>query len=71
MIEAEEISRLSKVERLRVMDLIWESLLTESEEPASPEWHGDVIAERMEKMESGEAVFLSLDEARTRLKNRE
>ncbi len=53
------------------MDLIWESLLTESEEPASPEWHGDVIAERMEKMESGEAVFLSLDEARTRLKNRE
>lgn len=67
MIEAAEISKLSKSERLRVMDIIWESLANESEEPESPEWHGEVVAERMKKVESGEAKFLSLDEVRNRL----
>lgn len=67
MIEAAEISKLSKAERLRVMDLIWESLVNESEEPESPDWHGEVVAERMEKVESGDAKFLSLDEVKDRL----
>lgn len=44
------------------MDLIWESLVAESEEPASPNWHGEVIAERLEKVESGKAKFLSVAE---------
>lgn len=67
MIEAAEISKLSKLERLRVMDLIWESLVNESEEPESPEWHGEIVAQRLKKVESGNSKFLSLNELKDRL----
>ena len=49
------------------MDLIWASLVNESEEPESPEWHGEIVAERLNKVESGDAKFLSLNEVRDRL----
>ena len=35
--------------------------------PKSPPWHRGVLAERKKRIESGEAKFLSLKEARKRL----
>ena len=49
------------------MDLIWESLVNESEEPESPEWHGEIVAQRLKKVESGNSKFLSLNELKDRL----
>lgn len=63
-----EIQKMSTSERLRAMEALWEALCHESEEPKSPEWHREVLAERKQRMESGEAKFVTIDEARDRLR---
>ena len=57
-----EIGKMSTVERLQVMEALWDSLLEEESKIVSPEWHGNILEERKRKMESGEAEFISLEE---------
>lgn len=64
----EEVSRLSKAEQLQAMEWLWASLSKEPQEIESPEWHGDVLAARKAKLESGEAKFLSVAELKERLR---
>lgn len=63
-----EIQNMSTSERLRAMEALWEALCDDSEEPQSPDWHRNVLAERMGRIESGEARFVSIEEARERLR---
>lgn len=62
-----EIQKMSNPERLRTMEALWDALCHDSDEPQSPAWHGDVLSERKQRIESGEAIFLSIEEARKRL----
>ncbi len=63
-----EIEEMNTAERLRTMEALWDALCREPTEPESPDWHGKVLEERREKIESGEAKFISLEEARRRLR---
>jgi hypothetical protein len=63
----EEVSRLSKAERLQAMEWLWASLSKESKEIESPEWHGKVLAARKAKADSGEAQFLTVGQLKKRL----
>lgn len=56
----EEVSRLSKAERLQAMEWLWASLSKEQQDIESPEWHGEVLAARPAKVDSGEAQFLTV-----------
>jgi len=38
--EASEIMKMTTTERLRAMEALWDALIHEDGEPASPEWHG-------------------------------
>lgn len=62
-----EIEKMDTAERLRTMEALWDALCREPTEPESPEWHKGVLEERRRKIESGEAQFISLEEARRRL----
>jgi hypothetical protein len=62
-----EIEKMTLPERLETMELLWASLVRDASSVASPDWHGEVIADRLEKMARGEAVFLTLDEVKRRL----
>lgn len=62
-----DIDKMNTAERLRTMEALWDALCREPTEPESPEWHRGVLEERRRKIESGEAKFISLDEARQRL----
>lgn len=64
----EEVSRLSKVEQLQAMEWLWASLSKEPEEIESPEWHGEVLAARKAKVDSGEAKFLTVAQLKERLR---
>lgn len=57
-----DIKKLSRSERLQIMDTLWDSFLNEDIELDSPEWHDDILDERRRKIESGKAEFISLDE---------
>jgi hypothetical protein len=64
----EEVSRLSKAERLQAMEWLWASLSKEQQDIESPEWHGEVLAARQSKTGSGEAQFLSVSQLKKRLR---
>jgi hypothetical protein len=62
-----EIQKMSNPERLRTMEALWDALCHDSEQPKSPDWHRAVLAERKERINSGDANFLSIEAARKRL----
>jgi len=62
-----DIQKMSTPERLRSMEALWDAVCHDSEELPSPEWHRDILAESKERIESGEAKFVSIEDARERL----
>ena len=63
----EEVSRLSKAERLQAMEWLWVSLSKEEQDMESPEWHGKVLAARRAKVDSGKGEFLTVAQLKERL----
>lgn len=49
------------------MELLWESFSKEGIDYPSPAWHGKILAERTEIIDSGKAAWLSVDELQARL----
>lgn len=68
MIAPSEIERMSVGERLQAIELIWNSISRLDHAVVSPAWHGEVLAARREKVETGKGEFLSISELRDRLK---
>ena len=64
----EEVSRLSKADRLKAMEWLWASLSEKPDEIDSPEWHGEVLAARKAKVDSGAVQFLSVEQLKERLR---
>lgn len=62
-----EIERMTPSERLQTMELLWESLVRDAKAVESPEWHGEILESRLERIREGKAKYLTLDEARQRL----
>lgn len=69
MLQASDLLEMPRAERVRCMELLWDSLVSE-EEIQSPEWHKRILSSRLASVENGEAGFVSLDELRQRLKKK-
>jgi hypothetical protein len=67
MIQAADIEQMSLEEQLQAMELLWASLSRTPNAVPSPDWHGDILAERMAKIERGEGEFLSIPQLKERL----
>lgn len=65
---ATEIKKMNFRERLKTMELLWDSLLEDEYRLESPAWHEDVLRKRREKIDNNEAKFISLDELKTNRK---
>ncbi len=61
-----EISKMSVLERLQTMEALWDSLTREPTGIKSPKWHEDMLSNRKEKIESGHAKFISLEELKSK-----
>ncbi|OQX03973.1 MAG: cysteine methyltransferase [Desulfobacteraceae bacterium IS3] len=57
-----EIKQMNTVERLKIMEAIWDSLLYDEAEIESPEWHRSILSDRKRKIEEGKAEFVSIKE---------
>ncbi len=55
-------------DKLRLMEALWQDLSTTAPELLSPEWHGEVLAERERLIESGEETFIDWDTAKKQLR---
>ena len=61
-----EISKMSKLERLQTMEALWDSLIRETPEIESPEWHRDILDSRKRKIDEDKAEFISVEELRSK-----
>lgn len=67
MLAASDIERMSLAERFQTMEMIWGSFLKSPETVPSPAWHGDILSQRLAKVEAGQGKFLSLEQVCERL----
>jgi hypothetical protein len=67
MLAESEIQSMSTTERLQAMELLWRSFSASEDKPPSPAWHGEVLSERLAKVEAGEGKFLTIPELKARL----
>ena len=67
MIQSAEIEQMTIPERLEMMELLWSSLSRTPDSVPSPDWHGEVVAERLARIESGQAEFLTIPQLKERL----
>ncbi len=65
-----EIEHLSREEKLRVMEAIWEDLSRDAEQIESPDWHREVLEETEHRFEAGRETVRDWSEAKKELQKR-
>ncbi len=60
------LQEMTTSDKILMMESLWDSLTQDSQELSSPDWHREILEERQRKVDSGDAVFLSLDELKSR-----
>ncbi len=65
-----EIQNLSREEKLRVMEAIWEDLPREDVHIESPDWHHQVLQETDQRLTSGQEKIIDWDDAKKELRKR-
>jgi len=64
------IDGMSVADKLVLMERLWDDLSRRPENVPSPQWHGDVLAERILAVREGRTSFTPWDEAKRRLRER-
>jgi hypothetical protein len=65
-----EIQNLSRKEKIRLMEAIWDDLSKGDEELESPEWHREALRETEERLASGEEKLIDWETAKKELRER-
>ena len=65
-----EIKQLSYIDKLRVMELLWEDLSGDEEKYDSPSWHKDALKDAENRMNDGIEKVLDWDTAKKNLRNK-
>ncbi len=63
-----DLQEMTTPDKLRLMEELWQNLSMTASEVASPEWHGEVLAERDRLINSGEETFIDWEIAKKRLR---
>ncbi|MFZ2632792.1 MAG: addiction module protein [Desulfosalsimonadaceae bacterium] len=64
MQNAINIKHLSREEKLRVMEAIWEDLSNGEEPVESPDWHKDALLETQQRLDSGQEKIVDWQDAK-------
>jgi hypothetical protein len=70
MSNAIDIGRLSREEKLRIMEALWEDLSRDEEHVESPEWHRELLEETERRRQSGREGMVDWPEAKEKLRER-
>ena len=63
-----DLREMTTPDKLRLMEALWQNLSTTAEEIVSPQWHGEVLAERDRLIDSGEETFIDWETAKKQLR---
>jgi putative addiction module component (TIGR02574 family) len=61
------LETLSVAEKVRLLELVWQSLCSHSGDVRSPEWHHEVLEARKQRLDDGKAAVAPWNEAKVRL----
>ena len=64
-----EITQLTREEKLRVMEAIWEDLSHEEEPLESPDWHMQALQETEHRLNTQQEQIVDWQDAKKRLRN--
>ncbi len=64
------LDEMSVAEKIGIMETIWSDLSKEQQNYSPPEWHGNILKERMLLAESGDVGFTDWDQAKKQIKDR-
>ncbi len=63
-----EVKRLSKPEKLRLIEALWADLSSDDSDVASPPWHQDALREAERLHAEGKAIFSDWSDAKERIR---
>ncbi len=69
MITHADIENMSREEKLRAMEALWQEILKEDPVPESPAWHGEVLEQTRSRVSTGTEQVMDWEEAKRRLRN--
>jgi hypothetical protein len=64
------LDRMTTLEKLSVIEEVWDNLCHSKGDIPSPAWHADVLRFREQQIRNGESTFLELNEAKRVLRER-
>jgi len=64
------LDKMTTLEKLCMIEDIWDNLCHDKADVPSPAWHADVLRLREQQICNGDAKFLDLDEAKRILRDR-
>lgn len=65
-----QLKKLSRTEKLQVMESLWIDLSKDEGRYQSPAWHGTALREAQQLVEEGKSKFVNWDEAKERLRRK-
>jgi hypothetical protein len=55
---------MSPAQRVLAMETLWETMCQDPGEVESPDWHGEILAQRRERIAAGVVGFVPLERVR-------
>lgn len=65
----QSIENLTRSEKLRMMEVLWDDLARDAETLSSPDWHAQALEEAEKAVAENQAGFVSWDAAKKALRD--
>lgn len=63
------LDQMTTIEKIQVMEALWEDLSKNSDEFVSPSWHGEILSRRNKALSEGKDSIHDWNEAKERIRN--
>ena len=65
-----QLDKLTRAEKLRAMEELWDDLSKPDEQYPSPDWHGDVLRDRDQALKDGRDEFIPWEQAKRHIRDK-
>ena len=63
------LGQMTVVQKLQLMEAIWDDLCRQAQDLPSPDWHGQVLEDRQKRASQGTAAFSDWNQAKRRIRD--
>jgi putative addiction module component (TIGR02574 family) len=63
------LDKMSNLDKIAMIEKIWDDLCRDPEAIPSPSWHQDVLEAREQEIKEGRATFISFDRVKEKIRD--